>query len=424
MDRENKRRKKRNRYTRVGALCLAAAMLAAGNVPASHTLAYAQEVQDAALQEQRLNTWYAQAIESLNGGDYENALLCLNGCLVYCTKQNNPVLYADLYLKKGYCCLMLERYEDAKEALDEALATDPELGNAILLQASVFSESGQLDEAIAALERYIEVSGDASYYETIAALYEAKGETDKAYEVYEKYADATAADEAEAAYLRGMYQMQRANYEEAIAAFDDAAAKDQPTDGTFYNRGLCYMSLGEYEKAIEDFGKSVEAESEAVSGEALYSKASCEMVLLSYEDAVADFTGCVEREIKVADSMINRGICLLLSGNREEALKDFDECVKEGSNADEARFYRSFVYTAQKEYEKAIEDLTACIENGYDLANSYMQRAQVYKEMGDEEAYAADMEAAQKALDSAGTEEEAEEAVTEAEEAVMEAVTE
>ena len=72
----------------------------------------------------------------------------------------------------------------------------------------------------------------------------------------------------------------------------------------------------------------------------------------------------------------------------------------------------------------AINDISApvnCIENGYDLAGSYAQRAQVYKEMGDEEASAADLENARNAMKAADAAEEApEESVTEAFEATTE----
>ena len=382
---------------------------------ASTGIAYAQEASDAALAEQRLNTWYSQAIDSINNKDYENALLCLNGCLVYCTQQNNPTLYADLYMKKGYCSLMLKKYEDAGDALDEALKVDPEMENALLLKASVYSETGALSEAVEALQKYIDVSQDTDVYETLSALYEAQGESEKAFEAYSAFADAVAESKADAAYMCGVYLMQRGDYESAITSFNEAIEDEAPADGAYYNRGICYMSMGDYEKAIADLGSSVEKE-ESQAADALYSKATCEMTILSYEDAVADFTACVDQEIKKQDSMINRGICLLLSGSSQEALKDFDESIEEGTNADEARFYRSFVYLAQKEYENALADLTQCIDNGYDVAGSYLQRAQVYKEMGNEEAYAADLEASQKAQQEA---QEPEEAVTESAEEAM-----
>ena len=426
-----------SRYKRaawaMAALLSGAMMLSAGG--AGIMTAAAQEASqsgaDAVLKEQRLNTWYSQAISSINNEDYENALLCLDLCITACSREANPELYADLYLKRGYCYTMTGRHEEAIEALDEALDTDPALENAVLLKVSAFSELGRFAEAVESLEQYIELTGDNSMYETMAALYEAQGEADLAYESYEKYAQETSGSEGEAAFACGVYRMQRGQYEQAAALFSESLASEEPADDAYYNRGLCYMSLGDYEKAAADFDASVEAE-ESSAREALYTKATCEMTLLDYENAVVDFTACIEQDAEPENSRINRGICLLLSGKGEEALSDFDECIEKDINADEARFYRSYVYLAAKEYEKALEDLTTCIDNGYDLAASYLQRAQVYKEMGDEEAYRADLEASRNVGTENAPEQEAEEeAVSEAadeaadeEEAVSEAVTE
>ena len=285
----------------------------------------------------------------------------------------------------------------------------------MLIRASVYSETGRLEAAANQLEKYAEASGDNSVLETVAALYEAMGDPEKAFESYQEYAQKTTETEAEKLLLCGTYQMQRGAYEEAIDCFGQCLEQEEPADGVYYNRGLCYMALGDYESAISDLGQSVETESFA--NEALYTKGTCEMTILAYDDAIADFTRCIEQDADPDNSRINRGICLLLSGQSEEALADFNECVEKDINADEARFYRSFVNLADEAYEEALEDLTTCIDHGYDLPASYMQRAQVYKEMGNDEAYRADMEASQKVQQDGnngnGTEE-AEEALTEA----------
>ena len=376
------------------AAIIAGSVLASGGMPAQTVFVQENTVNasDALLKEQRLNMWYSQAIENINSGDYENALLCLDGCIAACSREGNPALYADLYLKRGYCYIMTARNEDAIEALDEALDTDPELENAILLKVSAYSEMGKYPESIELLEQYIGLTDDTSMYETMAALYEAAGDTGKAAECYEKFVQGTGANENQTAFETGVYLMQRGLYEKAGEYFDRSLEGEEPADGAYYYRGMCYMSLGEYEAAIADFGASVEAQ-EAGADDALYSKATCEMTILDYENAITDFASCIEQEIETGNSRVNRGICHLLKGNTEEALADFDECIEQEMNADEARYYRSYVYLAGKEYENALSDLTTCIENEYDLSASYQQRAQVYKEMGDEEAYKADIEA-------------------------------
>ena len=415
--------RKMNRRTGLskGLLGTAAALMlgTALAVWAPPAAAYAQEAADTLVQEQRLNTWYSQAIQSINDNDFEHALLCLDGCMMYFTEESNPTLYADIYLKRGYCYFMLEKPQDALTALDEALETDPELANAILIKVNVYSNLEQYSEAAEQLERYIELTADDSMYETLSQLYDAAGEPEKAFDAYRTFADKTAADQAEADYTTALYSIQHGDYEKAVELLGQCIEADPPVDGAYYSRGLCYMALGDYDSAIADFAVSAEGETQA--GDAMYNKGTCEMSLLKYEDAVASFTSCIEKEYQTENSRTNRGICSLLAGNTQEALDDFNESIENGANADEARFYRSLVYLSSKEYEAALADLTTCIENGYDLAGSYAQRAQVYKEMGDEEASAADLENARNAMKAADAAEEApEESVTEAFEATTE----
>ena len=150
---------KRMRRHILAAVTITAVLLTA--VPGAGGYALAQGAQEMAaaadglLAEQRLNTWYSQAIRSISEEDYENALMCLNGCEPYVSAGDNPTLYADIYLKRGYCLLMQGRQQEALDALDKALKTDPDLSNAQLLKVSAYSDLGEYGKAIAALEKYI-----------------------------------------------------------------------------------------------------------------------------------------------------------------------------------------------------------------------------------------------------------------------------
>ena len=131
--------------------------------------------------------------------------------------------------------------------------------------------------------------------------------------VEQKFAEANTGSEADALFEEAVYKMKRGSYEEAIGLFDQCLEAEEPSEGAYYNRGLCYMTMGDNESAIKDFAESVEKE-ESFAKEALYTKATCEMTILAYDDAVADFTACIEQEADPDNSRINRGICLLLSG--------------------------------------------------------------------------------------------------------------
>lgn len=71
--------------------------------------------------------------------------------------------------------------------LDAALKLQPDLADANLVRTQIHTTQGDIDAAIENLEKYIELSGDTSLYETVAQLHEAKGDIDGAQEAYGKY---------------------------------------------------------------------------------------------------------------------------------------------------------------------------------------------------------------------------------------------
>ena len=120
---------------------------------------------------------------------------------------------------------------------------------------------------------------------------------------------------------------------------------------------------------------------------ALYYRGVCYMSLPDYDAAAADFTECIDVGVMAEDSLFNRGLSYL-----QAALTDLTACIERGAGADDAAFYRSYAYRMLGDYDAALADLNLCIEHEYSLAQTYYQRAQTYLEMGDEEKYIADLE--------------------------------
>lgn len=85
-----------------------------------------QEVSDA----QKLEVSYTLALNAINAEDYEKAKVYLNTCFVYCDPNTNPIMYADLLLKRA-CIDVIEQNNDmALVQLDAALRVQPDLADA------------------------------------------------------------------------------------------------------------------------------------------------------------------------------------------------------------------------------------------------------------------------------------------------------
>lgn len=117
--------------------------------------------------------------------------------------------------------------------------------------------------------------------------------------------------------------------ERAIDHYTNALEMNPQMDSAYYNRGLAYAGIGEYDKAIEDY------------------------------DIV------INRNSEDAHAYNNRGDALLSQGKFNKAIKDYNTAIK--LKPDYGFFYlnRSKAWLYLQEWEKARWDLTSARESGF-----------------------------------------------------------
>ena len=204
------------------------------------------------------------------------------------------------------------------------------------------------------------------------------------------FSDSLAAEnfKLDATYNRAVCNMTLAKFREAIDDFTayidgmDAAAAAQPE-----------TTEGAAEETAEQPVEEPQAVSTAAVDIAHYYRGICYISLEEYENAVGDFNICIEHGMNVNESTFNRGLSYLQSGKFEEAKTDFTTCIEQNYMADDALFYRSFTFRYLEDMEAALADLNVCVEHEYNLGQTYQQRAAVYQAMGNEDQYLADLEA-------------------------------
>ena len=116
------------------------------------------------------------------------------------------------------------------------------------------------------------------------------------------------------------------NLEEAIDLFNKAN-KFKPNDwGTKVNRGDCYKSMGDYNKAILDYASAFELnpspEITSRMGMVLNSRGITYFNSGDYDDALKDFTAAV-KHFPNSKFYFNRGRAYLQLSKFAEAISDF-----------------------------------------------------------------------------------------------------
>jgi len=364
---------------------------------------------------QKLDASYALALNAINAEDYEAAKDYLEICFAYCDRESDPVMYSDLLLKRACIQVIEEKLDMALLTLDAALTVRPDLAEAYLVRTQIYTTQGQIDAAITNLEKYIELSGDTSLYETLAQLHEAVGNASDAEAAYDRYMEAVGEDVPEAGFQSGLYKMQAGKLEEAITAFEAFAQDETYGAGAMFNIGVCKMNLGDYNGAIEAFDAS-QAKGGTYQG-LYYNRGICYLLSENWESAAADFTNSIESESYVADASYNLGLCQMQMEQYESAVATFTGLIGDGAKtegpgaensgeegseteqpsaqnevSDAVYYYRGVCNAALGNLEAALADYTVCIDHGYELSMTYYQRAQVYAVLGDTENYNSDLE--------------------------------
>ena len=329
---------------------------------------------------------YNLAVYEMGAGMYEEALANLRA------NTADPARTPGLHYNSGICLMMLGNNAEAVTEFTASLETENYFSNAIYNRAVC---NMNLQEFRTAIEDF------TSYINALTQrVMQAAAETAEAVEVLEGEVAAADAEgtaetgetaEAEEAAVE-VVEVTETEAEGAAETGEIAEAEESAVEVVEVTE-----TEAEGAAAVEEMaGAEPEGESEAAKlpvDEAWYFRGVCYISVEEYENAAADFTTCLEYGVNTMESQFNRGLSLLQSGKYEDAKADFTASIENGFMADDALYYRSFAERYLGENEAALADLTLCVEHEYNLGYTYTQRAQVYQALGDEENYLADLEA-------------------------------
>lgn len=270
---------------------------------------------------------YRRACINVAAGDYEAAEQWMRQCVdsqAESSEEERAVRYLQLA-----CIRSLEG--DRTGAVEAARAASdlvPGQQRAQELYYQLSMDAGDSGNAADALARCVDITKDVTQYEQIAQLY-----------------------------------LDAGNYEESGRYYGLALENDGDNENLYHMRGNCWMLLGRYEDAIQDFSKTQTPGS-------LYLRGLCEMALGEYEEAGQSMERSIERVEQVSEAQMMLGICRLETGQYASAEALFDQYLSGGGAYEEIAYFRATARMMQTDYEGAAEDYAAAIQ-----ADSYVQES-------------------------------------------------
>jgi tetratricopeptide (TPR) repeat protein len=126
---------------------------------------------------------------------------------------------------------------------------------------------------------------------------------------------------ARAWHFRGIANVQRRQYDEAVSDFSSEIELKPHDVKAHFNRGEVYLSLGKFESAIADYGQVLAADSGDL--EALTGRAHCHYAMAHFEQALSDYDSIVQLCPNNAMALVNRADAHQMLGQWKQAYDDY-----------------------------------------------------------------------------------------------------
>ena len=153
----------------------------------------------------------------------------------------------------------------------------------------------------------------------------------------------------------------------------------EPED--YFNRGLDYFYKGEYEKAKEEFEKTIELKPDHV--DAWMNRGVVLKNLGQPEEALKFHDKAIELKPDYAEAWSNRGAALHELGKYEEALKSYDKAIELKPDLAGVWDNKGIALSKLGKLDEAIKHHDKAIELQPDYANAWYNKACTYSLKGD-----------------------------------------
>ena len=165
----------------------------------------------------------------------------------------------------------------------------------------------------------------------------------------------------------------------AALACTEALKLNSRDPALYHYRGNALSEAKEYQKAIDDYSKSIELNpSEAAS---YYGRGLTWQRLKESQKAISDYTEAIRKSPKWISPYFNRGLVFLEIVNTDDALADFNTVINLDSKKADGYSGRASAWRQKKNYEASIKDYTESIKLDSSNAIYYNDRGTVWSDI-------------------------------------------
>ena len=244
---------------------------------------------------------------------------------------------------------IVDQYHDlqeSKNSLDKEIA-DLRIQ---LQQAKDDAARQKAEEEIANAEHKLDIQ---NMMEGAYNMY-SNGDNDGAIAVYSVISTLENNSNPEVFNSRGDVYSSKGQYDKALEDYSRAIQLNSQYATPYTNRGQAYMALEQYDKAIADYDEAITLDSENSYYYSL--RAAAYNASERYDEAIADYTTAIKRDTESAYNFYLRGRIYYDLGETNKALTDFSSAISLQESYAEAYYFRGLCYSDLGQNTSAVSD--------------------------------------------------------------------
>ena len=240
--------------------------------------------------------------------------------------------------------------------------------------------TGQMEESEKILTLvYDKIKDDTNVIFTLANIYFAKNEYEKAIEFYEKSLQIEPKDHSSLNNV-GLAYNNIGRFEKAIECYQKALEIKSDKYISFYNMGNAYRNIGAFEEAIKFYEKTLEIKPDYY--EVLNNLGTTYEKLSQHEKAIENYHKALEIKSDFENALYNLGVTYGNMGKYEKAIECYEKALSIKPDYHEAFYNIGCIYGNLGNHMKAIKYYVRAIEVKSDKYEAMINMGKVFEELG------------------------------------------
>lgn len=321
------------------------------------------------------DNFFAQAQGMVDSGEYVMAIDLYSKAI-----ERNPVSF-DYFNYRGIAYFSLGEYYRAISDFYRATDLDPDNHLGLYNAAYTIYTLGDNESALEVVDKLISVNNYyCEGYNLKGLIYNQTDQNDSAAVYYSK---AIECDSSKMIYIYNLgyslYHMRE--YEKALTCFEQAEAGGYDSYDLILYKGNCYDQLDENEKALECHTKLID--NYEVNYVPYYNRGMVFMAMGQYDDALQDFVAANALESSDLDVDEQMARAYKAMGKYDQALDKCNMIIEQQTANASFRDLRAEVYTQMGELNHAIEDYEMSLSLYPNDCKIHERLGELYKKVGD-----------------------------------------